>query len=157
LVRGAVALLASVCVAASIVATAGATRSTAARYGLKATLTTKQEIPAPKDAHGATGVLTAKLTLAGKRSRFTWRLKFSHLSGRAVSAELHFGKVGRTGGVALSLCRPCLVGASGAYKGAYLASAAFRKPVLHGALYVTISTKLNPKGEIRGQIKATRL
>jgi hypothetical protein len=156
-VRGGIALGIAVCVAASIVATAAATSSlqTATRYTLKATLNTKNEIPAPKSAHGATGLLTGRLTLDGKRSRLTWRLKFSHLTGRAVSAELHFGRAGKTGGVAFTLCHPCLVGASGAYKGAYLASPTFRKPLLHGGIYAIVRTKLNPKGEIRGQVKAT--
>jgi len=150
-------VVAALCVSAGTLGTAGASplSQTVARYGIKTAMSTRQEIPTPKGARGATGLLTAKLALDGKRSRFAWRLKFSHLSGRALSAELHFGTAGKTGGVALSLCRPCLVGASGAYKGEYLASAAFRKPLLHGGIYVTITTKLNPKGEIRGQIKAT--
>lgn len=156
-IRGTAALMAALAVSAGTVATAGASplSQTLARYGIKTPMTTKQQIPAPKGARGATGLLTARLALDGTRSRFIWRLKFSHLSGRALSAELHFGTAGKTGGVALSLCRPCLVGASGTYKGGYLASAAFRKPLLHGGIYVTITTKLNPKGEIRGQIKAT--
>jgi hypothetical protein len=122
---------------------------------LRAALDTTNEVPAPKDAVHAKGVFTGKLILAGKKSRLTWRLRFSNLSGRAVSAELHFGRTGKTGGVALPLCHPCLVGASGAYTGAYVASATFRKPLLHKGIYVTVTTKRNRKGEIRGQIKAT--
>jgi CHRD domain-containing protein len=151
----AVALAPPAAAMAVLTATPAGAANSSTTYVLKATLDTKHEVPAPKDAIHAKGVFTGKLTLAGKKSRFTWRLRFSNLSGRAVSADLHFGRAGKTGGVALPLCHPCLVGASGAYTGAYVASATFRKPLLHKGMYVTVRTRLNRKGEIRGQITAT--
>lgn len=124
-------------------------------YVLKATLDTRHEVPAPKNASGARGVFTAKLTVAGKKSSFVWQLSFKNLSGRATAAHVHFGVVGKAGPVVLPLCGPCLVGAHGSYNGAYVATATFLKAILHGGAYANVHTKKNPRGEIRGQIKVT--
>src|SRR5690242_16701283 len=83
-------------VAVSILGAAQATSAataaaTSTKYAVRATLNTKQEVPAPKDAVHAKGVFTGKLTLAGKKSRFTWTLKISHPSGRIVKAEIGMG------------------------------------------------------------------
>jgi hypothetical protein len=149
-----------VAVAASLLsAQAGATSRTTSSsktYLLKATLDVKHEVPAAKDAKEAKGVLTAKLIVAGKKSSFVWQLRFSGLSGRAVASHVHFGAVGKAGQIALPLCVPCVASpAHGTYNGPYVANPAFLKAILSGGAYVNIHTKLNPKGEIRGQIKAT--
>ena len=148
-------LAAAAAITVGLTASPARAATSSTTYVLKAALDAKSEVPAPKDAVHAKGLFTGRLTLAGKKSRLTWRLRFSNLSGRAVSAELHFGRAGKTGGVALPLCHPCQVGASGAYTGAYVASTTFRKPLLHKGMYVTVTTRLNRKGEIRGQITAT--
>jgi hypothetical protein len=124
-------------------------------YVLKAVLGTRQEKPAPVGAKGASGVFTAKLTVAGKKSSFVWQLSFKNLSGPAAAAHVHFGVVGKAGRVALPLCGPCKPGAHGAYNGAYVAMPAFLDAVLHGRTYANVHTKKNPGGEIRGQIKVT--
>jgi hypothetical protein len=112
-------------------------------------------VPRPKDAIHAKGTLTGRLTLAGKKSSFTWRLKVSGLSGHIVSAVVSLGKPGHRGIVILPLCNKCRMTAHGAYIGSYVAKPTFVKPFVHGGMYVNVTTKLNPKGEIRGQIKAT--
>jgi hypothetical protein len=142
---------------AFLAATAGATaaRHVSNSYLIKATLDTKHEVPAPRDASGASGRLTGKLTLAGKKSSFTWQLTVSNLSGRAVAAEVAVGAPGKRGATMLPLCSKCQVIAHGAYIGAYVANKTFVTALLHGGMYATVTTKLNPKGEIRGQIKAT--
>ena len=147
--------------AASILAAAQTTRAATAaakstKYGLKATLNTKQEVPAPKDAVHANGVFTGKLTLAGKKSRFTWTLKVSHLSGRVVKAEIGMGARGKRGITMLPLCNKCRPTSHGAYVGPYVDNNVFVRALLHGRMYVNVTTKLNPKGEIRGQIHASR-
>jgi hypothetical protein len=124
-------------------------------YLLTATLDTRHEVPVPKDATGAKGVLTAKLVIAGKKSSLVWQLRFSGLSGRATASHLHFGAVGKAGQVAIPLCVPCTPSAHGAYNGPYVATPAFVNAILHGGMYANIHTKLNPKGEIRGQVTAT--
>jgi hypothetical protein len=153
-------IVAALTLTASILATArvseAATSAAATTsYMIKATLNAKQEVPTPKSAIHATGTLTGKLTLAGKKSSFTWRLRVSHLSGRVVAAAVAVGAAGKRGPIILPLCNKCLATAHGSYVGAYVARARFVNPLLHGRLYVNVTTKLNPKGEIRGQVKAT--
>jgi hypothetical protein len=132
------------------VQTAGSTS-----YLLKATMDTRQQVPVPKDATAAKGVFTAKLVVAGKKSSLVWQLRFSGLSGRAVAAHVDVGAPRKAGVVAMPLCTKCVADAHGAYTGSYVASRAFLKAILHSGMYATITTRLNPKGEIRGQIKAT--
>lgn len=146
--------------AASVLATAHAGRaatvaSASTSYTIKATLNTGQEVPKPTDAVHAKGTFTGKLTLAGKKSRFTWTLKASNLSGRILTAEIGMGARGKSGTTMLPLCNKCGLTAHGAYVGPYVDNKTFVNAVRHGQMYVTVTTKLNPKGEIRGQIKAT--
>jgi hypothetical protein len=149
----AVAACVAVCIAAGAGAATSATAST--RYSLKARLNTQQEVPKAKDAVHARGVLTAEVKLAGKKSSFLWHLTLSGLSGRARTAVIRIGRPGRTGPIAITLCRPCNKASDGGSSGAYFASRSFLKPLLHGRMYVNVTTKLNSKGEIRGEIKAT--
>lgn len=128
---------------------------TSTNYTIKATLNTKQEVPAPKDAIHAKGTLTGKLTLAGKKSHFTWTLRLSGLSGRVRTAEIHVGARGKTGITVMALCNGCRVTSHGAYVGGYVDNKQFVQALLHSRMYVNVTTKLNPRGEIRGQIKAT--
>jgi hypothetical protein len=146
--------------AASILATAHATYAAndAARltsYAIRATLNARQEVPSPKDAVHAKGLLTGKLTLAGKKSRFTWTLRISHLSGHIVKAEIDMAPRGKRGITMLPLCNKCRLTSHGAYIGPYVNNKVFVNAILHGRMYVNVTTKLNPKGEVRGQIKAT--
>jgi hypothetical protein len=114
-------------------------------------------VPAPKDAIHAKGSLTGRLTLSGKRSSFTWRLELTGLSGRVRAGEIGLGRSGKRGAIVLLLCeKQCQAHPFGAYHGAYVANKTFIGALLHHRLYMTVTTKLNPKGEIRGQIKATR-
>jgi hypothetical protein len=55
----------------------------------------------------------------------------------------------------LALCKKCLPTARGGYTGPYVANKAFVAALVRGGMYASVSTKLNPKGEIRGQIKAS--
>jgi hypothetical protein len=126
-------------------------------YTVKAALDRKQEVPAPKGAIHAKGVLTGKLTLAGKKSRFTWTLKVSPLSGHVVKAEIGMATRGKRGITMLPLCNKCRLNSHGAYIGPYVNDKVFVTALLHGQMYVNVTTKLNPKGEIRGQIMARRV
>jgi hypothetical protein len=156
-VRVAAAVAAAFITAAALVGTsAGAAVSSSSRYTIRATLSTRQEVPAPKDAVHGKGLLTGKLTLAGKKSKLVWKLTFSRLSGRARTAEIGMGARGKRGATVLSLCtRKCISPVRGVYEGTYVANKQFVRALLQGRMYVTVTTKLNPKGEIRGQIKAT--
>jgi len=85
-------LLAALAVALVVVGLAAAApqRDT---YGLNARLTARAEVPRPSGVPaGATGVFTAKaVELANDKARVTWKLTFSHLSGKAIAAHIHLG------------------------------------------------------------------
>lgn len=113
------------------------------------------KMPRATHASAAAGSLTGMLKLAGDDSSFTWTLKFGHLSGTALRAGIYYGKVAKPSQLAMLLCNKCISGANSYYHGSYVASPPFVRAIRHGGAYVIIQTKRNPKGEIRGQIKAT--
>jgi hypothetical protein len=115
---------------------------------LSAKLTAAREVPKPKGVPAAaTGTFTG--TLRGKK--LTFRLTFSHLSGKAFAAHIHKGKAGTAGPVLVPLCGPCKSPVS---KTVTVTSQA-RNAIEHAATYVNVHTPKNKGGEIRGQIKAT--
>jgi hypothetical protein len=123
----------------------GATVMTAPSTAVKVTakLAARSETPVPKGAAGATGLFVA--TLDGRA--LGWRLTFAHLTGRAVAAHIHLGKLGVAGPVAVPLCGPCVSGA----RGNVTVTAKVRAALLAGGAYVNVHTAKNPGGEIRGQ------
>ena len=115
---------------------------------LSAKLTAAREVPKPKGIPAAaTGTFTG--TLKGKK--LTFKLTFSHLSGKAFAAHIHKGKAGTMGPVIVPLCGPCKSPVS---KTVTVTSQA-RNAIEHAATYVNVHTPKNKGGEIRGQIKAT--
>jgi CHRD domain len=115
---------------------------------LSAKLTAAREVPKPKGVPAAaTGTFTG--TLRGKK--LTFRLTFSHLSGKAFAAHIHKGKAGTAGPVIVPLCGPCKSPVS---KTVTVTSQA-RDAIEHAATYVNVHTPKNKGGEIRGQIKTT--
>jgi hypothetical protein len=115
---------------------------------LSAKLTAGREVPKPKGVPAAaTGTFTG--TLKGKK--LTFKLTFSHLSGKAFAAHIHKGKAGTSGAVIVPLCGPCKSPVS---KTVTVTSQA-RNAIEHAATYVNVHTPKNKGGEIRGQIKAT--
>ena len=111
---------------------------------LTAKLSARAERPAPKGAASATGAFTATLT----GSSLSWRLTFSHLTGKAAAAHIHIGGPGVAGPVAVPLCGPCASGVHGTVR----LSAKIKAAVLGGRAYVNVHTARNAAGEIRGQI-----
>ena len=115
---------------------------------LSARLTAGREVPKPKGVPAAaTGTFTG--TLKGKK--LTFKLTFSHLSGKAFAAHIHKGKAGTSGAIIVPLCGPCKSPVS---KTVTVTSQA-RNAIEHAATYVNVHTPKNKGGEIRGQIKAT--
>ena len=102
----------------------------------------------------ATGALTARLTVAGENSSFTWTLTFRHLSGTAVRAGIYYGKAAKPSQLAMLLCNKCISGARSYYHGSFVASPTFVRALRRGGAYVVIQTRKNPKGEIRGRMTA---
>ena len=124
-------------------------------FRLVANLKARSEVPKPTGAKpGVTGAFTGKaVELANDNARLTWRLTYSKLSGRAVAAHIHSGKVGTAGNVMVALCGPCPNGK----KGVVTITHAQLKTVRAGRAYVNIHTPKNPAGEIRGQVKASMI
>ncbi len=122
----------------------GATGSTSTK--LSAKLDSRHETPAPRGAVRAVGTFSA--TLSGRS--VTWRLIFSRLTGKALAAHIHLGKIGVAGPVAVPLCGPCARGAHGKVT----VTGKIRSALLAGVAYVNVHTAKNPAGEIRGQVAA---
>ena len=122
-------------------------------YKVSSTLKARTEVPRPSGVPaGATGGFTGTaVELANDKARVTWKLTFSHLSGKAIAAHIHLGKPGKAGPVALALCGPCRSGQKGS---GMLTHAQFAKLEAGGG-YVNVHTAKNAGGEIRGQIKVS--
>lgn len=122
-------------------------------YKLSSKLIAGAEVPKPTGVPAAaTGKLTGR-TVEPKSGpvRLSWKLTFSHLSGKATAAHVHLGRKGKAGGVLVALCGPCHSGQTGK---AVIARSVERK-LEAGKTYVNIHTTKNPAGEIRGQVKVT--
>jgi len=147
-------LVAAVGVALVLTGLASAS-SQADTYKLTATMKARAEVPRPTGLPaGANGHFTGKaVELANDRARLTWHLTFSSLSGRALAAHIHTGKVGKAGGVMVPLCGPCRNGQRGT---ATITHAQLRTIEL-GRAYVNVHTAKNSAGEIRGQVSSTEV
>ena len=146
--RKALVIVVAVMLAAALAAGGLAAVGKEGTYKLSAKLTAAREVPKPKGVPAAaTGTFTG--TLKGKK--LTFKLTFSHLSGKAFAAHIHKGKAGTSGPVLVPLCGPCKSPVS---KTITVTSQA-RNAIEHAATYVNVHTPKNKGGEIRGQIKAT--
>ena len=130
--------------------TSESTTETAKPTKWATTLGTGQEVPKPKGVKpGATGTFTVAVTEKGAAYSGKYTLTFRNLTGRAMAAHIHRGKVGKTGPVVLALCGPCTSGRT--------ANARVSKTVLAamkaGSAYVNVHTARNAAGEIRGQVR----
>ncbi len=122
--------------------------------GVSTRLSSRQEVPKPKgNVKRATGSFTGTVAKLGEGGTVAWRLRFSRLTGRAIAAHIHVGRVGRAGPVAVALCGPCRNGQRGTADLTPATLAALQA----GRAYVNIHTTKNPGGEIRGQIRAVPL
>ena len=122
-------------------------------YRLSAKLTAGAEVPKPTNVPaGATGTFTGTaVELSNDKVRLTWKLTYSHLSGKAVAAHIHVGKKGQAGNVLVPLCPPC----KSVMTGKAVTTHAVLKKIEAGLTYVNVHTPKNAAGEIRGQVKAT--
>jgi len=122
--------------------------------GVSTRLTSRQEVPRPKgNVKRATGSFTGTVVKLGTTGTIAWRLRFSKLTGRAIAAHIHVGRVGKAGPVILALCGPCRNG----QRGTANVTAATLAALESGRAYVNVHTPENPGGEIRGQIRAVPL
>ncbi|HLX21237.1 MAG TPA: CHRD domain-containing protein [Gaiellaceae bacterium] len=134
--------------AAMTAALAGAAVSVAApdasTVSFAAKLTAKAEVPPQMSKNpGASGSLTGEIV----DGRLRWTLKFSGLTGLA-SAAIHVGAKGNVGVAVVHLCHACFQ----PLNGTSTLPRTFLKDLKANSLYVSIDTKRNPAGEIRGQL-----
>ena len=123
-------------------------------YKFSSKLTARAEVPKPKGVPAsATGTFTAT-TVEPKtgKVRLSWKLTFSHLSGKALQAHIHLGKPGKAGNVLVALCAPCKNGQTGKA----VIARSVENALEAGKTYVNVHTAKNLAGEIRGQIKVTK-
>ncbi|HEU0303992.1 MAG TPA: CHRD domain-containing protein [Gaiellaceae bacterium] len=130
-------------------ATAGQSRT----FNVATSLKASTEVPKPVGVRaGAAGKFTGTaVELANTRSRLAWKLTFTKLTGRAMAAHIHIGRVGKAGNVMVALCGPCKSG----QRGTKTITRAQLGTIRAGRAYVNVHTAKNPAGEIRGQLKAT--
>jgi hypothetical protein len=122
--------------------------------GVSTRLTSRQEVPRPKgNVKRATGSFTGTVVKLGTTGTIAWRLRFSKLTGRAIAAHIHVGRIGKAGPIILALCGPCRNG----QRGTANVTAATLAALESGRAYVNVHTPKNPGGEIRGQIRAVPL
>ena len=146
--------IAATLIIALALAGAAVGRTQATTIQLNTSMNAAQEVPKPKGSvRRAKGTFTATVTKSGTTGTIAWRLSFSGLTGRAMSAHIHRGKRGKAGPVVVALCGPCR---SGMRRSAALTPAVLTA-LEAGRAYVNIHTTRNPGGEIRGQIAAVPL
>jgi CHRD domain len=120
------------------------------KYTVSAKLTPGADVPKPKGASGATGSFSGNyVENASGSATLKWKLSYSGLTGSALQAHIHLGKVGVAGNVIVPLCGPCKNGMTGTAK----ISKSIVESLEAHKTYVNVHTKKNPAGEIRGQIK----
>jgi len=114
-----------------------------------AALSVGAQVPKPKAKRGGGGAFRATANPSGKRYTLRWSLSWTSLTGSVRSAFIGKGRKGSAGPTLLRLCSPCTNGQFG--------NASVSKPV-YSALqtsgaYVALTTRKNPSGEIRGQLR----
>jgi Cu/Zn superoxide dismutase len=109
-----------------------------------ATLTGAQENPAT----GATATGTGSFTLT--EEGLIYKITVTGLTGAITAAHIHTGTIGVNGPVIFAIT-PSFVGNTAT--GTVTLSAAQRRDLIAGGLYVNVHTAANPGGEMRGQIQ----
>ena len=147
-------VLAIACVAAGCGGKSNTTTTEAAGtpYPVAAKMDTAQQVPKPKDAEKASGTFGGTMTVGPSGGTLDWRLKLKGLSGPATAAQIHLGGPRKVGVVAVTLCTPCARDAHGSLG----ANAGLLLALVDRPSYVSVQTKRNPKGEIRGRIVVTK-
>jgi CHRD domain len=119
---------------AAVATAAGAVSAATRPHRMVAHLTTRVEVPKPvRTRKKVFGAFTGSYVVQPHAVRLTWKLSFVRLTGSAT-------------GVTLSKGKPGLIGKQ----------ITVVKALESGQAYVTVYTRRNPAGEIRGQIRVKR-
>jgi hypothetical protein len=141
-----------VVVLVALASTALSVAASSSRQKISAKMTARVAVPKPLGAKKARGKFFAFYTVRKKDVLLKWNLSFSHLTSRATGATLSEGKPGLIGTRITILCKVCKSG-----KGATtLMKKSVAKALASGMTYVTLYTKRNPAGELRGQLLIKR-
>jgi hypothetical protein len=120
-------------------------------YRLSATLA-----PAPhaKGAAHSHGRFTGTIKIVGAQGSLSWTLTFLVSSGKtATSADIQLAPSGK---ILIPLCQMCQSGqVLKPFTGPLGGHSEILKAILGGHTYVNVRTAKNPKGEIRGFIRAS--
>jgi len=122
-------------------------------FKLSSALNNAQVVPKPKTKTKGSGKFTGTIEIVGSsgtnaNGTINWRLKFTGLNGKATSAQIFFGGPRQKGLAAVDLCAPCSSGAHGVLG----ANGALLNALVSRPIYVSVATKRNAKGEIRGHV-----
>lgn len=149
--------LAAAVVASATPAGAGNTApaATAQEYRLTTTMTARQmKSPRPVGKVAkARGSLVGRST-AGKRPQVAWTLTFTGLTGRVEFAEVRYQDAGGLGQVILLCAKNCRSGlkTTTTFRGQGVWRRFIRQAAT-GKVQVILTTRRNPRGELRGLLK----
>ena len=150
-----IAACAAAALVVAVVASGGTATKNQRATSFSASLTAKAEVPRPRVGNRRpTGTFTGQLALRGDREVLEWKLTYRRLTGKATGAHIHYGRPGKVGRIAMSLCSRC---GRGSVTGFTLTSSRRALTAIRaGNAYVNVHTRRNPKGEIRGRIRVSR-
>lgn len=115
----------------------------------QAMLDQDQAVPAPSPVPEAGG--RAYVTLNTETNEIAWDINYYSLSGDIVAIHFHGpAKPGETGDIAVAIDNTSEM--TGKLTGSAKISAEQAQKLMDGLWYINIHTKLNPAGEIRGQL-----
>lgn len=121
-------------------------------YNLSGTASGAQEVPAVTTT--GTGTLTGEYD--GDDNKLEYKIEWQNLSGTVTQAHIHGPALpGVNGGVLIPLTI-VTNGISGKLEGEVSLPDSVENFLLQGKLYYNLHTTLNPSGEIRGQVSATK-
>jgi hypothetical protein len=151
-------LVLAVAAAASTIGV-GVARSHSAEFDIHGALDSRQVVPKPPHPVArAAGTVTGAIDR--ETGTLTWKLVYIRLSGPATAADVRRGKPGANGSVAFALCGPRAAAGRKRCRSGIHGTARFDaktvSAVLAGFTYVSVRTRKNPDGEIRGQILTMR-
>lgn len=127
-------------------------------------ITLAQEVPPPGPETPRTATGTGAVVVNAGGSEIGFAFTYSALSGQLVAAHFHRARSGEAGPIVQTICGepapalfgPCPAGNSGTIAGLWKIPLQIAVDLQAGRLYVNFHTRLNPGGEIRGQILPPR-